>query len=281
MDNTSYSSAGFRDRGIEEALDGVAAAGFPQVEVQGQSPHVAEPLTGQDLVAFRRRIEARGLRARSIHAPAGRAILGAPDEEWRKRNMELLGRYLQFAGELGATEMVVHPVPNPIFVDDDGPETPQKVRDAVPRSLDDLVPVAEAAGVRMTLENLPYHCAYPYLTMKELRPLVDDYPEGQVGLILDSGHVGLHDMDPAEEIRTAGSRLRGTHLHDVDYNVEDGDHRAPEHGGFDWGKIREALIDIDYPGPWTFEVIVPNNDEPPDELARITRDFAVGWGITD
>jgi len=281
MDNTSYTSAGFRDRGIEAALDGVAAAGFPQVEVQGQSPHVAEPLTGKDLVEFRRRIEARGLKARSVHAPAGRAILGAPDEEWRTKNMALLGRYLRFAGELGATEMVIHPVPNPIFVEDDGPETPQLVRDAVPRSLDDLVPVAEAAGVCITLENLPYHCDYPYLTMKELRPLVDGYPVGQVGLVLDSGHVGLHDMDPAEEIRTAGSRLRGTHLHDVDFGVEDGDHRAPEHGGFDWDTIREALIDIRYPGPWTFEVIVPNGDESPEELARITRDFALGWGIID
>lgn len=281
MDNTSYTSAGFRDRGIEAALDGVAAAGFRQVEVQGQAPHVAEPLTGQDLVEFRRRIEARGLTARSIHAPAGRAILGAPDEEWRKRNMELLGRYLRFAGELGATEMVVHPVPNPIFVDDDGPATPQLVRDAVPRSLDDLVPVAEAAGVCITLENLPYHCDYPYLTMKELRPLVEGYPEDQIGLVLDSGHVGLHGMDPAEEIRTAGTRLRGTHLHDVNFEVEEGDHRAPEHGGFDWGAIREALIDISYPGPWTFEVIVPNGDESPDDLARITRDFVMKWGIVD
>jgi len=281
MDNTSYASAGFRDRGIEEALDAVAEAGFPQVEVSGQDPHVGEPLTGQDLVEFRRRIEARGLKARSVHAPAGRAILGAPDEEWRKHNMALLGSYLRFAGELGATEMVIHPVPNPIFVEDDGPETPQKVRDAVPRSLDDLIPVAEAAGVCITLENLPYQCDYPYLTMKELRPLVDGYPEGQLGLILDSGHVGIHRMVPAEEIKTAGSRLRGTHLHDVDFGVEDGDHRAPEHGGFDWGKIREALIDINYAGPWTFEVIVPNNDETPGELARITRDFAVGWGIID
>ena len=41
MDNSSYTSAGFRDRDIEGALDGVAEAGFPAVEVQGQSPHVA------------------------------------------------------------------------------------------------------------------------------------------------------------------------------------------------------------------------------------------------
>ena len=173
MDNTSYASAGFRDRGIEKALDAVAEAGFPQVEVSGQSPHVAEPLTGQNLVEFRRRIEARGLTARSVHAPAGRAILGAPDEEWRKRNMALLGRYLRFAGELGASEMVIHPVPNPIFVEDDGPETPQNVRDAVPRSLDDLVPVAEAAGVRITLENLPYHCDYPYCNFPHICGCLD------------------------------------------------------------------------------------------------------------
>ena len=283
MDDTSYATAGFSDRDLDAALEAIAAAGFPQAEIgfpQAQM-HVAEPPTGRALSEFRARVESHGLRARTVHAPAGRTVLGAPDEDWRRENMVLLRRYLRFAGGIGATEMVIHPVPNPNFVPDaEDPAVPGRIRDAVPRSLDDLVPTAEEAGVRITLENLPYDCDYPFLTMRDLRPLVNAYPEKQVGLVLDSGHVGIHRMDPAEEIRAAGSRLRGTHLHDVDFDEEHGDHRAPTHGGFDWDAILAALSEVQYPGPWTFEVIVPRHGESQDELARITREAAVGWGLS-
>jgi sugar phosphate isomerase/epimerase len=176
--------------------------------------------------------------------------------------------------------MVVHPIPNPGFVPDaQDPALPRLIRDAVPRSLDDLVPAAEEAGIRMTLENLPYKCDYPLLTVEELRPLVDGYPRDQVGLVVDTGHVGVHRMDPVAEIRAAGERLHGTHLHDVDFSQPDADHRAPTHGGLDWNAILGALSEVGYAGPWTFEVAVPSHDESPEELARITREVATDWGL--
>ena len=280
MDDTSYGTVGFNDRDVEAALDAIAEAGFPQAEIQGKEPHVGVPPTGRDLAEFRARVEGRGLRARTVHAPSGRAVLGAPDEAWCRENVALFESYIRFAGAVGATDIVIHPIPNPIFVPNaDDPELPRIILDAIPRSLDDLVPAAEAAGVRMNLENLPYECDYPYRTMRELRPLVDRYPEGQVGLVLDSGHVGLLGMDPAEEIHAAGPRLKGTHLHDVDFDQPDGDHRAPTHGGFDWDSIRSALSEVGYEGPRTFEVIMPRHGESPEELARITRRFVTEWGL--
>ena len=52
MSNISYSTVGFRDRDVEAALDGVAAAGFTQTEVLGQEPHLAVPPTGKALATF-------------------------------------------------------------------------------------------------------------------------------------------------------------------------------------------------------------------------------------
>ena len=281
IDNTSYATVGFSDRDLEAALDAVAAAGFPQTEILGQEPHVAEPPTGRELSELRNGLESRGLRARTVHAPATVNVLGAPDEDWRRDKVAVLGSYIRFAADIGATDIVIHPIPNPIFVPDaDDPAIPERIRQAVGRSLDDLVPVAEAAGVRMNLENLAYHdCDYPFRTMEALRPLVDDYPEEQVGLVVDTGHVGLFDMDPAAEIRSAGGRLWGTHLHDVDFDVRNGDHRPPTHGGLDWDSIRGALSEVGYAGPMTFEVVVPKHGESPDEMARITREFAESWAM--
>ena len=188
MSNISYSTLGFVDRDLEAALDGVAAAGFTQTEIMGQAPHLAVPPEGKALADFRARLAARGLRARTVHAPLTRNVLGAPEEGWRLEVVEVLAGYLRLAGGLEATEVVIHPVPNPIFVPEaDHPEVPRRIAEAVPRSLDQLVPVAGREGVRILLENLPYACAYPYLAMQELRALVDGYPEEQLGLVIDTG----------------------------------------------------------------------------------------------
>ena len=278
-DDTSYSTAGFTDRSLDEALDAISEAGFGQTEVQSNK-HVGTPPEGRALSEFRTKFERRGVRARTVHAPSGPVALGVPDDQWRRENVVELERSIRFAGEIEATDIVIHPVPGPQAVPDSyAGEAARLIGDAVSRSLDDLVPSAEEAGVRMNLENLPYKCDYPYLTMEELRPLVDGYPADQVGLIIDTGHVGIHRMDPAAEIRAAGARLRGTHLHDVDFSRPDGDHRAPTHGGLDWDAIKEALAEVGYPGPRTFEVAVPCHEESYEELARITRQMADSWAV--
>ena len=280
MSRISYATAGFRDRDVEAALDAVVEAGFTRTEIQGQKPHVAEPPEGRELAEFRARLEARGLKEGTVHGPPTTNVLGAPEEGWRREKVEVLAAYLRFTAAIGATGMVVHTVPNPIFVPEpDHPEIPGRIRDAVHRSLDDLVPVAADAGVRILLENLPYDCAYPFLGMQELRPLVDPYPSDALGLIIDTGHAWTSHSDPAEEIRTAGPRLWGTHLQDVDYDDPQDNHWVPTHGGLDWDSIRGALNQVEYAGQWTFEALNGRRGESQDELARITRRVAADWGL--
>ena len=279
MMNVSYSTVGFRDRNIEAALEAVAAAGLSQVEILGQEPHLAAPPTGRALADFRSRLDKLGLRASSLHAPLTRNVLGAPEEDWRKEVLEVLRSFLRLAGALDAGEVVIHPVPNPIFVPNpEDPSVPGFIREAVTRSLDDLMPTCQEAGVCITLENLPYHCEYPLLTMQDLRPLVDAYPEQWLGLAIDTGHAWTNGRDPAQEIRIAGSRLRGAHLQDVDYEQPDDNHWLPTHGGLDWDAIRQALREVDYPGPWTFEVYNPRHGESPEELARLCGGLGERWG---
>lgn len=280
MSNISYSTLGFVDRDLEAALDGVAAAGFTQTEIMGQAPHLAVPPKGKALADFRARLAARGLRARTVHAPLTRNVLGAPEEGWRLEVVEVLASYLRLAGGLEATEVVIHPVPNPIFVPEaDHPEVPRRIAEAVPRSLDQLVPVAGREGVRILLENLPYACAYPYLAMQELRALVDGYPEEQLGLVIDTGHAWTMKRDPSLEIELAGSRLQGTHLQDVDYDQPADNHWPPTQGGLDWPAIRQALASVGYSGPWTFEVARGTGGETPEQLARLTHQVALSWGL--
>ncbi len=278
MKAVGYSTLGFPDRDVEAALDAVVAAGFTHTEILGQEPHLTVTPKGRALADFRSRLEARGFRGWTVHAPLRRNVLGPPDEGWRREKVEVLADYVRFSGAIGASDVVIHPVPNPIFVPNpDDPEHPGVMRGAARRSLDDLVPIALSAGVRILLENLPYECNYPFLDMKELRPLVDEYPTDALGLVIDTGHAWTLGNDPADEILTAGPRLWGTHLQDVDYNDPQDNHWPPSHGGLDWDAIRAALAEVDYAGTWTFEISHGRNEETPEELARITHDVATGW----
>ena len=282
MDDTSYSTAGLKDRGIEQALDVVANIGFPQVEVSARDPHLGHRLTGKDLSKFLSRVESRGLKIRTMHAPSGHTTLGTTNKEWRKQEIATLHDYILFLSDLGGTDMVIHPIPNPIFVENAfDPATSERIKEGVAISLDRLVPVAQDAGVRINLENLPYHCDYPYRTMATLRTLVEPYPSEHLGLILDTGHVGVLGNDIVEEIRSAGSRLCGTHLHDVEGTEDGTDHRGPTRGFLNWDNLLDTLNKIDYQGPYTFETSVPENGETPEELAVFTRQFALDHGMAD
>lgn len=280
MTAIGYATLGLKDRDLGAALDIIAETGFTQAEILGQKPHVDPPPTGRALAAFRARLQARGLAGGTVHAPMGRFVLGAPEEDWRQGAARRLAEYVEFAAAIDASGIVIHPVPNPTLVPHpESPESLRRVADATRRSLDGLVVVAQKAGVRILLENLPYHCRLPFLSMKELRSLVDSYPASALGLVVDTGHAWTSGRDPAEEILAAGPRLWGTHLQDVDRDHPADDHWPPTHGGLNWDAIRAALGQINYAGAWTFEVCHGRNDETPEKLARVCRSVAEAWGL--
>ena len=277
MDNTSCTTALFMDRSLEAALDAIEEAGFPQAELNASSPHVGT-LSDQERSRLRTLFDGRSLRARTMHAPARRNILGAPDEDWRREAVGVLEWFVRLAGEVGVTELVIHPIPNPDFVSDaSDPEVKDRIPQAVRRSLDDLMPTIEDAGVRVTLENLPYFHDFPLRSMKELRGIVDSYPSESLGLIIDTGHVGVLELDPVEEIRAAGDRLRGTHLHDVDIREGRLDHHSLALGNLDWPAMRDAFREIGYSGPWTSEVTNAIHGESPERLALETHEWISTW----
>ncbi len=296
MPQASYSTNGFHRQPLEPTLDAVAAAGFANIELSGCGSTLQEWLCesrpdtppaprGADAAAFRRAMEQRGLAAPTLHAPATTNVLGPPTEDWRREKVQVLAGYLRFAGEIGAKGMVIHGIPNVIFLpkDADIAALLTPMVDAMKRSMDDLVPVAAESGARILLENLPYvhdfEGEYPLIRMGQLRPFVDRYPPDQVGLIVDTGHAWTNGDDPASEIRTAGERLWGTHIQDVPYENPQDNHLMPTEGGLDWDGIRAALSEVGYRGAWTFEIANSLKGETPAQLAASTREVARSWGL--
>ena len=275
MDNTSSTTSVFMDRSLEAALDALGEAGFPQAEIWVADPHVGAP-SEQEASRLRTILQAHSVRGRTMHAPSGRNALSALDVDGRKESVSVLTDYVRMAGALGLTELVVHPISfrgMERYADD--PALPQRMREAVQRSLDELIPAIEESAVRITLENLPFRDS-PLTTMRELRTLVDPFPSEAVGLIIDIGHVVRLNLDPVDEIHAAGKRLCGTHIHGI--NLEEGrDHYTPTLGNLDWDAMRQAFTEIGYTGPWTSEATKSSHGESQEELAREVNDWMKSW----
>ena len=275
-----YSTVGFRDRSLDKALQAIAGIGFKQVELVGVEPHLDHILDTNAAGELRRELDSLGFTETTVHAPMGTVVLGAPEKVWRSEAVETLAHYIRMSAEIGAKGIVIHPVPNPCFVPDpNAPGIHGKIETAVEQSLEELIPIANRAGIRILLENLPYDCSYPLLDMTGLRRLVQDYPEKVLGLVVDTGHAWTSGISPEKEILTAGERLWGTHLQDVDGINPNDNHWAPTRGDLDWSAICNALATVGYGGSWTFESYNPRSGETPEELAVICRSAADSWGI--
>lgn len=276
MKDSSCSTALFKDRELPAALDAIAAVGFPQVELNVREPHVY----GAD-AEEERRLQAlfagHTVNARTMHAPSGRSILGTLDEEWHQESVGILAPYLRMAGNLGLTEVVIHPIPSRTLVpDDEDPTLGRQMEEGIRRSLDALLPIIEEAGVRVTLENLPYP-DYPLNNMGDLRAVIEPYPSDLVGLILDFGHAGRVGRSPEDELRAAGERLCGTHMHDLEAGDDLVDHHSPALDYFDWAAIRRTFDEIGYEGPWTMEVSKTSRGESLEELAAEISAWLAEW----
>ncbi|MCH2202763.1 MAG: sugar phosphate isomerase/epimerase [Fuerstiella sp.] len=291
MPHVSYSTAGFGGTELGPALDQIGSVGFRTVEIDCDR-HVPGKHSSAVALDVRRQLDERGMAAATVHAPARRVVLGAPEEEWRKENIPVFEDALRLTGEIGAHGLVIHGIPNPIFLDGNCElkSMYETMVASMRRSVEDLMPTAEAAGVRMLLENLPYNRDllvagkdgdYPLMRMTDLRAFADDFPPAQLGLIVDVGHAWTDGLDPAQEIQIAGERLWGTHLQDVDRENPQDNHWAPLVGGLDWSSIISALQHVSYTGAWTFEVIMPRRGESPLELAEMTIAAARAWGIVN
>ena len=70
--------------------------------------------------------------------------------------------------------------------------------------------------------------------------------------------------------------MKGTHIHDVDH-PKGTDHIGPRRGFLNWESLLQTLQEINYSGPYTFESIIPKENETTESLAIYVREFAKSW----
>lgn len=241
---------------LEAALHRIAAAGFEQIEILTEPPHLwpgdHEP---QQVRAL---LDQLGLHARVGHGifRHGNPNCGSLDEVKRRQAVTQIATCFEPLVAVGAEFVVLHPTGYALdYTDENRP----RVIDQVRRSMAELSTIAADVGIRPAWENLPHHhTARPLHDMTELRSLINEMP-ANVGLCLDTTHALIAGHDPLEQLNIAAHRLLCLHLHDSD---GDGDrHWVPGQGIIEWDPFIARLDEMGFTGTRTIEVISTNKTE--------------------
>ena len=232
-------SASFVGKLDEGVMEDYAKAEIKSLEISFRNPYYDE-ISWKDLPRWSRQT---GTELWSIHLPFGRVSenIAYIDKEvcdaTLVRHKDLIGR----AGEAGMKIVVIHPSSEPI-ADRDRP----LLLDRSAENLGILCERAAEFGMRVAVEDLPRTCLGN--CHEDIRYLLDRNPT--LGVCFDTNHL-LKDTNTAF-VRALGDRILTLHVSDYDFIDEK--HVFPGEGLVDWKALQGELEQVDYDGPFMYEV---------------------------
>ena len=235
----------FKPYTLEEALRGLAAAGFSNVEigaVKGFLEHLdPDAITDETIEATRRLLDANRLRVVSM---SGHAQLHTDEGKSRLTNVLRAGK------ELGIRVL------NTFTGDASGPEEVETFKANVREIADE----AEAAGIRLCIETdsnlLP--------TAEIGRKVLNEIGHSWIQFNYDPGNVVYYTgAAPEADVKYALSRLGHVHLKDQRGGKGVLDFPPLGEGEIDVASILRDLRASDFAGPVSMEIEFTNYEWPP------------------
>lgn len=230
----------------------------------------------REIADFGVAMRALGLSLLDIHGSDGggsghvNCSWSSPDPVGRQAGVELVLNRLRMMAMLhGEGTLMMHIPFYGVLQSKEGRAATTRRYEALRRSLDELVPVAQALKIPLALENMVKE------NYEILEQLFADYPADAVGLCYDSGHgnIQVSETIPAsgiEFLERNKDRLLALHLHD-NRGLQD-EHQPPRYGTIDWPRLVKAIRSSkSYQGPLSFEMAyhgLSATDRTPAEWAR-------------
>lgn len=221
-------------------------------------------------------IRAMGLEATCTTGLGPATDLASENPEIRAAGVDALRAAIDVTARLGSRQLCG------VIYGAWGVVAPGKLKDRLAWARDGLAVVAadaEAADVQLGIEAINRYETDLVNTAAQATKLAEDIGSSHVGVLLDTYHMNIEEVIPADAIRQTGQWLR--HMH-----VTDNDRGAPGGGLIDFAAQAQALADVGYDGWVTTEMfILPDVNvsadltvwraiEPgPDEAARAALDY--------
>ncbi len=196
--------------------------GFSGIEVWGDVPFLHSDETSS--VDIKNLISAgRGIRY-SLHGPIYGVNLSCVNPGILKESMRQTLKTLEWAGELGAERMVIHPGTSPTARCD----VKDMVRKILDSSISKLSKAAGKAGVELLLENAGLRAEDTGYSLEEFRGILEDHG---IGCCLDAGHANL-TWGASAAVSALGPMIKQFHI--SDNSGENDEHLPAGSGTVEW-----------------------------------------------
>lgn len=200
-----------------------------------------------DYKEVRRMAEKNDINLWSFHLPFkpfAELDISSSDEKLRAHSVKYTAELIKKAADIGIDKFVVH----------SGGitkrKTEQEVEERISYACESYAALAEIAardGGTVVVENLPPVCVGKDIV--EVEKLLS--ADSRLRLCFDTNHL-LSGDDHAEFIRHFKDKIITLHISDYDFINER--HWLPGEGKIDWQSVLKALLDINYKGPWLYEI---------------------------
>lgn len=214
--------------------------------------------------------DSAGIALRSVASGTywGRSI-GDPDADTRRGALEELRKLVRITSWLGAKTLLTIPGAVDVFFAPDRPvQAYDDVRKYALEGLRAVAPEAEAAGVRMGIENVWNRFL---LSPVEMLGFIDEVGSPAVGSYLDVANV-LPFGYPEQWLRILGHRVVGIHFKDFRRAVGTAEGFVDLlEGDVDWPALMAAIVEVGYDGPVVAEMIPLYRNYPEVRVTNTSR----------
>lgn len=250
----------------------LSGLGFCDFELLFNPPHIWAPEIEADArQGWMRQCADEGFRIHSFNLPIMDHNITSPVAEMRRFTIDRFRELIQLAGVWGVPRVVLVPGKVSPLLAAPG----DRLRGWFAEGMAELGEVAEAAGVKILVENVPMTFIPRAGDIMAELDRID--PDGRIGVIYDVANGFFAGEDPAEGLRIVKDRLELVHLSDTGRDAWK--HDPIGRGAIDFAAVAAALHEVAYWGPSVLEVISTNPDvDLPDSRERLA---ALGWDGTE
>lgn len=240
----TYNTLVYGEEPIQTGIERVARLGYDGVELVGEPDQ-------QDETAIRSALEEQGVVASSIvsiYTPQRDIVSSSADI--RANAVKYVKGNIDYASRLGAEVVTFTPTAcMKIAPEADLAQEWSWALDAAR----ELSGYAGDKGVRLALEPWNRYETYLINRTEQALRFLDEVDSPHMGYMVDTFHMCLEERDIAESIRKAGSRVAHVHL-------ADSNRAAPGYGHLDFEPIIHAILDSNYTGWISYELLPAAGD---------------------
>ena len=251
----------FRHNTLFEALDNIANAGLKKVDIAcipGFCPHI-DPLeiTEQEVQGLLNHLQDNGQSVSTLNISAGGLNTDRKDFVYR-----FIKAAIPLAARLGCYAITI-----PTGSKVNNAELWEENAHTSSKLIDDLASIAEANGVRVTLEAP--HPGTLAETVTDSRRFFELLQDQRVGCTFDTSHVARGNQTPVQNcILEIGAKIGHVHFRDC---IGENNHLTPGKGDIDYQSVIDELNRTGYRGDLILELEGEDASLAAEELAFAIR----------